>query len=224
VGDGARLLARDLTRRHAEVAAFGYAINACIVLAIGHDGVGRHAAGRSHVLRRAARRSDHSIARHAMACRPSSAPLVMRGVRAHERIRVTAYFSAGVHGAIGAHAAGRRHPAPPRRVWILSHPIGGRGRETGPSLRVRKQPTGRYNRPRICRNIGASTQAAAKHRLTVAQQKEFVAMHTPPRSQKKRAFIGTPVANDNSRKGRKRGLAGRMSFPRAATSAVKLGL
>jgi hypothetical protein len=40
VGDGARLLARDLTRRHAEVAAFGYAINACIVLAIGTMGLG----------------------------------------------------------------------------------------------------------------------------------------------------------------------------------------
>jgi hypothetical protein len=40
VGDDARLLARDLTRRHAEVAAFGYAINACIVLAIGTVGLG----------------------------------------------------------------------------------------------------------------------------------------------------------------------------------------
>jgi FSR family fosmidomycin resistance protein-like MFS transporter len=30
----------DLTRRHAEVAAFGYAINACIVLAIGTMGLG----------------------------------------------------------------------------------------------------------------------------------------------------------------------------------------
>ena len=30
----------DLTRRHAEVAAVGYAINACIVLAIGTTGLG----------------------------------------------------------------------------------------------------------------------------------------------------------------------------------------
>jgi len=44
VGDDARLLARDLTRPHAEVAAIGYAINACIVLAIGTMGLGVAAA------------------------------------------------------------------------------------------------------------------------------------------------------------------------------------
>jgi hypothetical protein len=66
-----------------------------------------------------------------------------------------------------------------------SRPIGGRGRETGPSLRVRKQPTGRYN-PRICRNIGASRRAAAKHRLTAAPTKGICSNRTIGGSSRKR--------------------------------------
>ena len=40
----------DMTRRHAEVAAVGYAVNACIVLASARSGSGR-AAGRGDGLR-----------------------------------------------------------------------------------------------------------------------------------------------------------------------------
>jgi FSR family fosmidomycin resistance protein-like MFS transporter len=59
----------DKTRRHAEVAAIGYAVNACIVLAIGTLGLGAAGAHRGDGQRGIIGRAHHAVARHAGACR-----------------------------------------------------------------------------------------------------------------------------------------------------------
>ena len=119
---------------------------------------------------------EADLAQHDENCgTKSSKPLLSTG-ESHGRIKATAYFSSGCawrdRSACGA---GRRQPAPPRHVRMLSHPIGGRGRETGPFAQGPKA----VDRPlQSTEDLAATSERAHLRRQNTdrrePQQKEFV--------------------------------------------------